>query len=439
MSQNISPYKKIHCIGIGGIGLSAIARYYNNLGAVVTGSDNSETELTKTLKEENIKVFADGHKEENISDDVDLIIYTIAISSDNPELIKAHQLSNKNNCKVMTYPEALGELTKSKTTICICGTHGKTTTTAMLYKVFVASGVKPTVIVGSLVRDDNNKFTNFIAGDSEYLIIESCEYRRSFLNYSPAHIIVTNIDSDHLDYYKDLDDIKSAFQEFVNKLENKNSTSYLAIHNGEKYLNAKDNVKKILVDQIELSTIDLSVPGLHNRKNAQLVIGLANALGFASHNIRAGLKSFTGTWRRQEYKGVFYNADFYDDYAHHPNEIKATLQAFREKFPDKKIIACFQPHLYSRTKLLFTDFVNAFYDADEVLLLPIYAARENYDATINSEMLGREMQNINKSATVLQNTESLATYMQIRANKNTVFITLGAGDIYKVYDLLKEA
>ncbi len=425
-------YKKIHCIGVGGIGLSALARYYNYHGVSVSGSDSNETDLVKTLIKENIKVFADGHNEDNLPDDVDLVIYTIAIASDNPELVKAHKL----NAKVMTYPEALGELTKTKTTICISGTHGKTTTTAMLYKVFVACGISPTVIVGSLVKDDKENFTNFIAGDSNYLIIESCEYRRSFLNYTPAHIIVTNIEADHLDYYKGIEDIKLAFQEFVDKLQNKNMTSYLAIHDTEKYLNAKDSVKKVLVDQIELDTIDLSVPGAHNRKNAQLVIGLANALGFDSADIRRGLKSFTGTWRRQEYKGEFYGAIFYDDYAHHPSEIKATLQAFREKFPNKKIICCFQPHLYSRTKSLFLDFVNSFSDADQVILLPIYAARENYDPSINSEMLSREIENINKKSTVLQNVGDLYSYMQIYANKNTVFITLGAGDIYKVYEYL---
>ncbi len=430
MTQN--GYKKIHCIGVGGIGLSALARYYNYHGVSVSGSDSNETDLVKTLRKENIKVFSDGHNEENLPDDVDLVIYTIAIASDNPELVKAHKL----NTKVMTYPEALGELTKSKTTICISGTHGKTTTTAMLYKVFVACGVSPTVIVGSLVKDDKENFTNFISGSSEYLIIESCEYRRSFLNYTPAHIIVTNIEADHLDYYKDIEDIKLAFQEFVNKMENGSKLSYLAIHDEEKYLNAKDNVKKILVDQIEMVTIDLSVPGIHNRKNAQLVIGLANALGFDSADIRIGLKSFTGTWRRQEYKGEFYGATFYDDYAHHPSEIKATLQAFREKFPNKKIICCFQPHLYSRTKSLFQDFVNSFSDADQVILLPIYAARENYDPSINSEMLSREIENINKKSTVLQNVEDLYSYMQIHANKNTIFITLGAGDIYKVYEYL---
>jgi UDP-N-acetylmuramate--alanine ligase len=425
-------YKKIHCIGIGGIGLSALARYYNHAGVSVSGSDSHESALTKTLSSENIKVFADGHREENLPDDADLVIYTIAISSDNEELIKAHRLG----CKLMTYPEALGELTRTKKTICISGTHGKTTTTAMFYKVFVACGISPTVIVGSLVKDNKENFTNFIAGDSEYLIIESCEYRRSFLNYTPAHMIVTNIEADHLDYYKDLDDIKLAFQEFVNKLDNKEKTAYLAIHDEERYLNAKDNVKKVLVDQIEMATIDLSVPGIHNRKNAQLVIGLANALGLDSADIRRGLKSFTGTWRRQEYKGEFYGATFYDDYAHHPSEIKATLQAFREKFPDKKIIVCFQPHLYSRTKLLFQDFVTAFTDADQVVLLPIYAARENYDPSINSEILSREIENINKKSIVLQNVGDLYSYMQIHANKNTVFITLGAGDIYKVYGYL---
>lgn len=427
--------KKIHFIGIGGIGMSALARYYKHNESIVSGSDGGESDLLESLKKEDMQVFTGGHNEANVPDDVDMIVYTIAISSDNPELIKSHNIAAKKDLKVLTYPEALGELTKSKTTICVAGTHGKTTTTAMIYYALKECGVAASMIVGSLIKDENDNLTNFISGDSEYLIIESCEYKRSFLNYNPTHIIITNIDADHLDYYKDIDDIKKAFQEFVDKMKDDNKEKFLIIHNNVDIFNLKANIKKVLVDDIDINKIDLSVPGIHNRENAQLVIGLCDALGLPKETVRRGLKNFIGTWRRQEYKGELHDMQMYDDYAHHPSEIKATLQAFREKFPDKKIIAAFQPHLYSRTKLLFDDFANSFFNADQVVFLPIYAAREQVDSSISSDMLRQVVESKNIKCDLVDNINILKDYMDINADKNTVFITLGAGDIYKVYNL----
>jgi UDP-N-acetylmuramate--alanine ligase len=201
---------KIHCIGIGGIGLSALARYYLAQGHTVSGSDASPSQLIEALQAEGIKVYI-GHDEKNLQDDVDLVVYTIAINDSNEEFV----LAKKQGVTCKSYPEALGEVTKSKTTIAVCGTHGKTTTTAMTYYAMKACGVNPTVIVGSLLSDNG---TNFVAGDSDYLIVEACEYRRSFLNLHPRHVIVTNIDEDHLDYYKDIHDIRGAFQTFADMI-----------------------------------------------------------------------------------------------------------------------------------------------------------------------------------------------------------------------------
>lgn len=429
-------YKKIHFVGIGGIGMSALARYYMNEGAIVSGSDGADSQILRDLENEGASIFI-GHSEENVSDDINLLVYTVAIPSDNPELLKGLDLNNKNTCKVLTYAQALGEMSKEKKVIAVCGTHGKTTTTAMTFNALRSAGLDVSMIVGSLI-DYAGRKTNYVHGSSNWIIIEACEYRRSFMNYNPEIIIITNIEADHLDYYKDLNEIESAFQDFVNKLP---ENGELICHK-EEYdkINFDKNLDgKINADNFDLEDIDLQVGGIHNRKNAQLVMSLGQALSLDDKKIREGLKSFTGTWRRGEYKGQYFDMECFDDYAHHPSEVRATLQGFREKFPDKKITVAFMPHLYSRTKLLFEDFTESFYDADEVIILPIYAARENFDPSISSDMLvhaiqNKERQNKNIKVTSLSSINALRDYMSIHGNKNSIFITMGAGDIYKVYD-----
>lgn len=419
--------KKVHFIGIGGIGMSALARYYHSSGWVVTGSDNSKSEVTEGLEKEGVLVSI-GLQADNIAEGVEKIIYTIAIPEGNVELVRAKEICNN----VLTYPQALGEMTNDKKVIAVCGTHGKTTTTAMTYYALKDAGLDVSMIVGSLI-DVNGKKTNYIHGQSDWIIIEACEYRRSFLNYNPNIVLVTNIDNDHLDYFKDEQDIQNAFQEFVNK----DSVEAVILHNSETFLNANKNVEKINADEKgNFEEIELSVPGIHNRKNAQLVVALGDFLKLDKNKVLDGLKNFKGTWRRQEYKGEFFGSTFYDDYAHHPTEIKATLQAFREKFPSKKILAIFQPHLFSRTKLLFTDFVESFKDADEVLLLPIYAAREVYDPTISSNMLAEELNKIGKKAQVVEKNDLLEV-LKSTLQEGDVAITLGAGNIYDIYQELK--
>jgi UDP-N-acetylmuramate--alanine ligase len=266
------------------------------------------------------------------------------------------------------------------------------------------------------------------------------------MNYFPEIVLVTNIDNDHLDYFKDLEDIKNTFQDFIHNMKDNGK---LIIHIEQDYLNTDfKNILKINADQIEIGGVELSVSGEHNRKNAQLVIATANAMGLENNKVRAGLQNFHGTWRRQEYKGKYFDMDFYDDYAHHPTEIKATLSAFVEKYKyqnslshnkESKIVAIFQPHLYSRTKLLFEYFSNSFSDADDILILPIYAAREKYDDSINSEMLVREIQNNHseKKCIYIKDFETLKDYISINADKNNIYVTLGAGDVDSVYALLK--
>ena len=421
----LKEYKNIYCIGIGGIGLSALARCMKFSGARVSGSDGSASKITDDLEKEGIVVHI-GHDAANIPSDCDLIIYTIAIPDTNPELVE----TGTRGIRRMTYPEALGELTESYTTIAVCGTHGKTTTTAMIASMVTASGKKPTVIVGSILAEGG---TNFLQGDSEYLIVEACEYRRSFLNLHPTHVVVTNIDEDHLDYYKDMADIHSAFQSFADKIP---KDGYLVTHSN---VSLDTLGTKIDADCIDAQESNLSVLGEHNKRNAQLALSLAQALGLDEEKAREGLKAFTGTWRRLEYKGMTeFGVKVYDDYGHHPVEISATLQALREAYPQGKnmLHVFFQPHLYSRTKLLLDDFALAFSLADVVYVTPIYASREKDDGTISHHDLAEKLRAHGVVVHALETIHDMKGCIEGITDPNAVVLNSGAGDAYTVLDTM---
>ena len=457
-------YKKVHCIGIGGIGLSALARYYMDRGAIVSGSDVADCDLINDLREDGMEIHI-GNDADNVPDDVDLVIYSIAINYDtDKEYIKAKEMQGEfgmaplplregqgvgvesKGLSLLSYPQALGELTKSKKTIAICGTHGKTTTTAMTYYALKEAGIDATMIVGSLIELDGKK-TNYVYGDSEYLIIEACEYRRSFLNYNPTYILVTNIDTDHLDYYKDLNDIESAFVEFVNKLpeggrvicHEEDALSLTSPSFGDGPLNADAFINH--------HDIKLKVIGEHNQKNAQLVVALGEVLNLDKSKILNGLQNFLGTWRRMEYRGYAPNgAMVYDDYAHHPVEITATLNAIRghyvlspDPFPKErgenantyKLVLVFQPHLQSRTAAFYDEFIQALSLADIIYILPIYHARAEADLN---------MSNIKMVASIIEKAKRENKYKEAytldfsnaknelaKYDKNHIIITMGAG------------
>lgn len=417
--MKLREYKNVHCIGIGGIGLSALARYCSAYGAIVAGSDAGVSKITEDLQKEGIKVYL-GHNHAYLSLDVDLIMYSIAVDENNPEL----QAARTKGIQCLSYPEALGLLTLEYTTIAICGTHGKTTTTAMVASMLKNCDKNPTVIVGSLLKEGG---TNFIQGDSEYLVVEACEYKRSFLNLHPTHVLVTNIDEDHLDYYKDLNDIHSAFQSFTDLLPESGSL----ITHADVSLMTK--ATKVNADTYDRDTISLSVLGEHNKSNAQLVLALSNVLGLDEDDARKGLGLFMGTWRRLEYKGTHKGGVFYDDYGHHPSEVKATLQALREKYLTNKfkLIVIFQPHLYSRTKLLLDEFSESFSLADTVCILPIYASREKNDESISSLDLVEKTH----GAIYMETFEEVYKYLDKHAHSGSVVLTLGAGDVYKIHEL----
>ena len=421
---DLSKIKKSHFTGIGGIGVSAIARMMLAEGKIVSGSDVSDSAIIDELRKLGAKIFL-GHNADNVADDVDLVVYTPAVTTDNPELKKAVEL----NAPMLSYPEMLGLISKDKYTIAVSGAHGKTTTTAMIGKILIDAGFYPTVIVGGLLKDSKS---NFVAGKSEYFVVEACEYKKSFLNLNPKIIVITNIDNDHLDYYGNLENIKKAFGEFAAKLPKE---GYLVCDPNDE--NLKDIIKEAKFKIIDYTKVNnnfsLKIPGEHNIKNAQAAIVAAEILGVDSKKAENSLESFEGTWRRFEYKGETKNGVLvYDDYGHHPTEIKATLKGAREFFGGKKIWCVFQPHLYSRTKLLFGDFGKSFSDADEIILADIYAAREPKDEGINSKMLEEEITKNGGKARYMKSFEKITGFLAENAKKGDVIITMGAGDVFKI-------
>jgi len=403
--MRIFDYKKYHFIGIGGIGVSAIARMLFLRGKEITGSDSGQSEITDDLEKLGIKVFI-GQKAENIGDGTEAVIYSVAIEENNPEILEAR----KRDLACLSYPQALGELSREMFTIAISGTHGKTTTTAMLSHILKKAGFDPTVVIGSKIIGEN---TNFLAGKSKYLIVEACEYRRSFLNLHPSVLVITNIEADHMDYYKNLDDVKSAFSELEQKVPK------------DGFVIKESDYKKVKTD------FDLLTPGKHNILNAQAAIKTAEIVGIPQEKSKEFLKDFKGTWRRLEYKGGKDGNIFYDDYAHHPTEITASLSALREKYPDHELICVFEPHQQCRTKLFFDDFIEALKLADKAFITPIFITRETDDGITTNKILSDA---INKfvPAFAVENPEKLKTLLQkINSKKSLCIVFMGAGNIYK--------
>ncbi len=419
--------KRVHFIGIGGIGLSAIARMFFLQGARVTGSDLAGSPVTESLRDLGITVSL-GHQAENIPHGTELVIYTIALDKNDLEF----RAAKARGIPMLSYPESLRWLSKDKYTIAVAGTHGKTTTTAMIAQVLIEAGYDPTVIVGSLLRRGREHASNFIAGKSNYFIVEACEYRRSFLNIFPQVLVITNIEADHLDYYHDIDEVVLAFRELAMRVP-KNGF-IICDKEDSNILNALKGVPASIIDYNEFEYKGvLQVFGAHNRSNANAAKSVGRVLEIPDSALDTSLGSFQGVWRRFEYRGKTHaGALVYDDYAHHPTEIRATINGAREAHPEKKIVVVFQPHLYSRTKSLFTAFAEALSLADQVLLLPIYGAREQIDRTVKSEDL---LPFITSPSTYTESFEEATSLLS--GNKGEcVIITLGAGNVYEVADAL---
>lgn len=406
--MDLSKIKKIFFIGIGGIGISALAKMAFSRGIEVSGVNDEEGKTVDSLKELGVNIiFQKDFKE---LPDADLYVYSDAWIYRGPEILKKAKESGK---PVLSYFEMLGQFAKNYKVIAIAGTHGKTTTTAMVAEILIDAGLDPTVVVGSFIK----KFdSNFRAGKGEYLVVEADEYNRHFLNLNPFISVVTNIEADHLDYYKDLADVQSAFDKFLSQSQNK-------ILDYKAYL---DKVPK------------LSVPGIHNRMNAAAALAVADMLHINLETAQNTLKNFSGTWRRLEKRAETETGTIiYDDYAHHPTEIRASIEALRELYPTntKKITIVFQPHLYSRTKALFDDFAKCFKGADRIILLPIYFAREDKDESISSGKLAEAICENGGKAIAFTDFELAENYLKGETfGKNEVFVTMGAGEAYKVAD-----
>ncbi len=418
---------RIHCIGIGGIGLSALAQYFKHEGYEVSGTDQSESKITTLLVLKGVSV-ATGHHPELITSDIEQVYYTAALPDSDPELVRAQQL----RIPTYTYAQGLGMISKNKKTIAVAGSHGKTSTTAMIAHILREGKKDPTVIVGSLLGKDG---TNFISGTNDLFVVEACEYKKSFLEIDPWIAVVTNIDNDHLDYYGTIENLVAAFKTFVEKVP---KDGYIVVDRTLPYMEAiLQSVQGTVINVSERSyDFNLLVPGEHMQKNARLGAVVAELISISYADAKKYLETFAGTRRRSQYVGTTHKgALIFDDYGHHPTEIKVTLKGFREKYNDKKIIVLFQPHLFSRTKILFNDFIESFYDVDTVYVAPIYAAREVDSGDISSQMLVSAMQQKGIKA-FLYSDEDFKVLTNL--TDDSILITLGAGSMNSIGESLAE-
>lgn len=428
---------KIHFIGIGGIGVSALALYYLVKGREVSGSDLSSSEITESLKKKGAKIFIGKHKTKNLLKDVDLVIYSPAVPLNNPEL----KIARKSGIKCLSYPEALGELTKEHFTIAISGTHGKSTTTAMTALILVKAGLDPTVIIGTKLREFND--SNCRVGKSKYLVIEADEHFASFLNYWPKMIVLTNIERDHLDYYKNLNNILKAFKKYVSHLPkdgilvlNKDDKNVLKLNVGK----SQFKVKNYSLNQPEAKKLKeiLKIPGEHNVYDALAALTAARTLGIPDKTSFKALSEYRGAWRRFE---IIKTKPYIliSDYGHHPTKVRVTLKASREKYPKKKIWCVYQPHQYQRTYYLFKDFVKVFRQAptDKIIISDIFdvAGRENKSIRkkVSSEKLVKA---IKKEDVIYLPKDKIVDYIKKNIPEIEVLIVMGAGDIYKLSEKL---
>ena len=455
--ERLKKYNKIHMVGIGGVSMSGIAEILNSWGFTITGSNNVENENTKKLEEAGIKVFI-GHHAENVVGS-DIVVHTAAVKEDNIELKVAKNLG----IPTIERADFLGEITRCFTdTITIAGTHGKSTTTSMVSLCFLEADKDPSIQVGADLSQIDG---NYKVGNSEHFIIESCEYVESFLKFSPKSEIILNIDNDHLDYFKTFENVKNAFIKYVKLLPDDG----ILVVNGDdkncldlpKYTNAKTLTYGITNKNVDFFAVNivfdndgfpefdvyshdsfyerikLHVPGMHNVLNALGCIALCNEYGLTKEEIKNGLSKFTGVGRRFEFKGKVNNASIYDDYGHHPTEIVATAKALMNKKYNESWVV-FQPHTYSRTKLLLDDFAKALLNFDNIIILDIYAARENNTYNISSKDLADKIKSLGKDALYIKDFDECVSYLKSHVKENDIIITQGAGTVTEIGGKLVE-
>lgn len=441
----------IHFIGIGGISMSGLAEILLGEHFPVSGSDAKASDLTKRLEEKGARIDI-GQRASNITDDIELVVYTAAIHEDNPEFARAKEMQ----LPMLSRAELLGQIMKNyELPIAISGTHGKTTTTSMMSHVLLEAEADPTISVGGILPAIHG---NIRVGESETFITEACEYTNSFLSFFPKISVILNIDADHLDFFKDLEDIRHSFRLFAEKLPsdgtliiNGDIPDYQELTKGLPCeiitygleADAEYKAEHIVFDEFAHASFDcirkgqpaghftLSVPGLHNVSNALSVIALATKIGIDTDTIQKGLLHFGGTDRRFQYKGKVGGVTVIDDYAHHPTEIAATLKT-AANYPHKTTWCVFQPHTYTRTKALMKEFAQALSLADKVVLADIYAARETDNLGISSADLCRMITENGGAAYYFPTFGEIEDFLLTHCIHGDVLITMGAGDVYKI-------
>ena len=442
----IEKVKNIHLIGIGGSGMCPLAEILHSKGYLITGSDNNESDPLKRIKALGIKVYM-GHAPENVHG-AELIVYSAAISEDNPEIVEAKKLG----IPLMERSHMLGSLTRRyDNVIGVCGTHGKTTVSSMITHILILNKQNPTAVIGGKLPLINS---NGIAGDSDTMVCESCEFVDTFLQLSPDKAVLLNIDNDHLDYFKTMDNLVASFSKFVNMasltfVNGDDPLCMKAVENCQYMTFGLDSKNDFYAENIEsgkfgfcfdvmykgekLTRLNMHIPGKHNIYNGLATFAACYSEGIAPDDIAMAVESFTGAGRRFEFLGEYKGFTLADDYAHHPTEIKATLSAAKE-LNYNNVIAVFQPFTFSRTALLKDEFVEALSVADKVILTPIMGSREVNTYNIYSEDIAKEL----KDCTVVDGFENIADKIIEIAEPNDIVITMGGGDIYKAAHIVQE-
>ena len=445
----------IHFIGIGGISMSGLAEVLLGAGFTVSGSDAQASSLTERLQSLGAVIYI-GQRAENITDDTELVVYTAAIHEDNPELAAA----KAKGLPLLTRAELLGEIMANyPASIAVSGTHGKTSTTSMLSHILLTANLDPTISVGGILPSIGG---NIRIGGPEVFLAEACEYKNSFLSLAPKIGIILNVDADHLDFFKDLDDVAASFRKFAEKIP-ADGTLVIGTQTYQLETIQKDLPCRVVTfgpggdyDAVRLAfdkcgfaafdllvrgqpsgRIELRVPGAHNVQNALAAIAASEALGIALPDIAAGLLAYTGVDRRFQFKGTMDGAEVFDDYAHHPTEINATLRAANVR-PHKEIWVVFQPHTYSRTKTLLSEFADSLAKADHVILADIYAARETDDLGISSKILADAVAEHGTDARYLATFSEIRDYLRAKVKPGDTILTVGAGSITNLGELLVE-
>ena len=444
IAKYLTPGCHVHLVGIGGVSMRPLGLVLKGMGMEVTGSDMSASDGTRELEEKGIPV-AIGHNAKNI-EGASCIIRTAAAHNDNPEIAAARAAG----IPVFERAQAWGEIMKSyKNAVCVSGTHGKTTTTSMLTHILMEADLDPTVMIGGYLP---LLHASHRVGHGDTILLESCEYCDSFLNFFPTLALVLNVEEDHLDYFKDLADIQKSFHQFaematfgvvangddphtVKAMEGIDFVSFgLAEGNRIHAANMCPDWRHfdVLCDGEFYCHLDMGVLGRHNAMNALAAAAAAWMMGIPGETVSRGLQAFHGAGRRMEFKGTYNGADVYDDYAHHPDEVAATLAAVRNAMPGRRLVLAFQPHTYSRTSALFDDFVRELSKADVLVLAEIYAARERNTIGISSADVAEKI----PGAVFCETLPEVTQFLRANVREGDVVITMGAGDIFRAGEAL---